>query len=126
MTAGVLSGAGGGLAEAGVGAVLGLESRPEPGEVGGDRRRVGVREIAGELLHDRVLAATLLVLIDGPHQVILMLAGEGGVDGRDRNPVRAMAGGAQARRGRRAAGFDTARGQGLAGEVGGDVLDVLV
>src|SRR5579863_9487173 len=64
----------------------------------GDDVDVLVLQVRREALHDRVLAATLLVFIERTREVILVLAGERRVIRRDADPVAAVAGDAQRRR----------------------------
>src|SRR3984885_12901963 len=113
-------------AEAGGGPRLGRQRRPQGAEIASNLPDVLVLKRRREALHDRVLAAALLVLLDGPHQVILVLAGEGGINRGDGDTVLSVAGGAKRGSLRHGALRLAGRGEGLAGEIAGDVEDVLV
>src|SRR5580765_5100418 len=62
--------------EAGVGTRLGLQRRSQCSEVGRNLGDLRGFQRSGEALHDRVLAAPVLVLLEGAHQVILVLSGK--------------------------------------------------
>src|SRR5580704_6642911 len=107
-----------GGAEARVGPRLGEQPGALGTEVVGNGADVLILKGRRHLLHDRVLAAAVLVLLDGPYQVVLVLAGKGRVDGRDGDAVLAVTRDAQ-RTGLRqgALGGLAAAGEGLAGKV---------
>src|SRR4029077_7836755 len=77
--------------EPGIGPRLGTERGREPAEVLRDHRDVLVLEARREVLHDRVLASALAVLLERAHQVVLVLTRERGVQRRDGDAVLAVA-----------------------------------
>src|SRR5205085_5311687 len=84
--------------EPGIGSRFGTERRSEAAEVLRNDRDVLVLEARREALHDRILASTLAVLIDRPHQVVPVQTRERRVHRRDGDTVLAVAGDAQRRR----------------------------
>src|SRR5579871_3023183 len=114
------------LTQCGVGAALGRKRRLEAAEVIGDRGDVFILDLRRHARHDRILAAALLVFLDGTCEVVRMLPGERWILAGDANPILSVAGRTQLRglghRALRLAGSH----QRLAREVADDIRDILI